>query len=166
MLHIRESSYIKSYNLRITPVPGPTPGPSYPWSSLVSGSFFLFLIWQAYVYGSGWWLTVSEEVTFSWGQKWPGCVNHANSLFLLSMPNNRPEILPRLEGANMPLGESFSFMQQTNSDWASVGARDARCWAEAEWYAGVEAGRPGLESRGPAWLLWPWALSGSWFSPL
>lgn len=29
------------------------------------------------------------------------------------MPNNRPEILPRLEGANMPLGESFSFMQQT-----------------------------------------------------
>lgn len=34
-----------------------------------------------------------------------------------------------------------------------MGARDARCWAEEEWIAGVRVGRMGLESRGPAWLL-------------
>ena len=56
-------------------------------------------------------------------------------LFLSSIPNNCPEILPRLEGANMPLGESFLFMQQT-----LTGLVDARCWAEVEWSAGVRRG--------------------------
>lgn len=63
------------------------------------------------------------------------------------MPNNRPEILPRLDGANMPLGESFSLMQQTGRvPVPGMPGAGSRLW-------GVQTGRSGLESRGPAWLL-------------
>lgn len=160
-----ENEALEKVRITALPVPCcvPTHHPHWFWFILP-----VFLIQGANVYGNGscwqplrkWHLRLRPE-------GWPGCVNHVIGLFLMSTPNNCQEILPKLEGANMPLGESSSFVQQTNISWACVGTRGARCWAEVERSVGVRSGEPRVGvQRASLAPLWPWALTGSQFSPL